>query len=335
MSRVAIGLFFVIAAFLALGGLQLLKGPFGKAEPGPAQKPARDAFAEDRAPAVATLVPFDGQRAMGYLQTICKIGPRISGSEGMKQQQELVKKHFEARGAMVELQHFSARQISQRQPVEMANLIASWYPERRRRVILCSHYDTRPIADQEPNPRRWTEPFISANDGGSGVALLMELANHLDEFKSSVGIDFVLFDGEEYIFDSKRDRYFFGSEYFGQAYRRDRPEHRYLGAVLLDMIAGKNARFPIDPYSAIKAGALVRELWSIAAELKCTAFVEGTGRYVQDDHVELNKAGIAAVDIIDFSYPHWHRLTDLPDNCSVDGMEQVARVLTGWLQRVK
>ena len=335
MSRVAIGLFFVMAAFLALGGLQLLKGPFGKAEPGPAQKSTRDAFAEDRAPAPASPVPFDGERATGYLKAICKIGPRISGTEGMRKQQELVKKHFEAHGAKVALQHFSARQISQREPVEMTNLIASWYPERRRRVILCSHYDTRPIADQEPNPRRWTEPFVSANDGGSGVALLMELANHLGDVKTEVGIDFVLFDGEEYIFDSKRDEYFFGSKYFGEAYRRDRPEHHYIGAVLLDMIAGKNARFPIDPYSAFKAGALVRELWSIAAELKCTAFVERTGPSVQDDHVELNKAGILAVDIIDFSYPHWHRLTDVPDNCSADGMQQVARVLTVWLQRVK
>src|SRR5262249_46530599 len=136
------------------------------------------------ATAAASPVSFDGQRAMGYLAAICKIGPRISGTEGMKQQQELVKKHFEAHGAKVELQRFSARQISQQQPVEMANLIASWYPERRRRVILCSHYDTRPIADQEPDPRRWTEPFLSANDGGSGVALLMELAHHLGELKT-------------------------------------------------------------------------------------------------------------------------------------------------------
>ena len=335
MSRLAIGLLFVIAAFLALGGLQLLKGPSGKAEPAPSQKPARDEFAADRTQAVASPLPFDGERAMGYLRAVCKLGPRISGTEGMKQQQDLVKKHFETHGAKVELQRFTARQVSQQQPVEMANLIASWHPERRRRVILCSHYDTRPIADQEPDRRRWTEPFLSANDGGSGVALLMELANHMSDLKTEVGIDFVLFDGEEYIFDSKRDKYFLGSEYFGQAYRRDAAEHSYVAAVLLDMIAGKNAHFPVDPLSAFKAGAVVQQLWSIAAELKCTAFVDRTGPYVHDDHVELNKAGIPAVDIIDFSYAHWHRLTDVPDNCSAESMQQVARVLTVWLQRVK
>src|SRR5207237_3120924 len=104
----------------------------------------------------------------------------------MKQQQELLKKHFEARGAKVEFQRFTARQVSQKQPVNMANLIASWHPERPRRVILCSHYDSRPIADQEPDPRQWTQPFLSANDGGSGVALLREWAHHLVELKRDV-----------------------------------------------------------------------------------------------------------------------------------------------------
>lgn len=334
MSRLAVALLFLIVAFLALGGLQLFKGPSGNAQPVSPPKSERDAFAADRVPASAP-VPFDGQRAIEYLQAICKMGPRISGTDGMKQQQEFVKKQFEARGAKVELQRFTARQNSQKQAVEMANLIASWHPERQRRVILCSHYDTRPIADQEPNRRQWTEPFLSANDGGSGVALLMELANHLSDFKTEVGIDMVLFDGEEYIFDPRRDRYFFGSEHFAQTYRRERPKYRYVGAVLLDMIAGKNAHFPLDPYSWTRAGALLQTLWTIAAEQKCTAFVNRPGPAVQDDHLALNEAGIPAVDIIDFSYPHWHRLSDTPDNCSADSIQQVARVLTVWLQRVK
>src|SRR5439155_13943393 len=134
---------------------------------------------------------------------------------------------FEAHGAKVELQRFTAKQVSQKQPVEMANLIASWFPERTKRVILCSHYDTRPIADQEPNPRRWREPFISANDGGSGVALLMEMAHHVKDMKTEVGIDFVLFDGEEYIFEPLHDKYFFGSEHFATHYRNVHHNFRY------------------------------------------------------------------------------------------------------------
>ncbi|MFO0968336.1 MAG: M28 family peptidase [Gemmataceae bacterium] len=85
----------------------------------------------------------------------------------------------------------------------MTNIIVSFRSEKKRRVILCSHYDTRPIADQEPNPRDW-RPFLSANDGGSGVAFLMEMAHHLKDLKTSVGVDLVFFDGEEYIFDAKK-----------------------------------------------------------------------------------------------------------------------------------
>src|SRR5437899_10655530 len=101
----------------------------------------------------------------------------------MQKQKEMLKKHFVALGARVHFQKFTARQASRGQEVEMANLIVSWHADRKRRVILCSHYDTRPIADQEENIRKWHEPFVSANDGGSGVALLMELGNHMRALK--------------------------------------------------------------------------------------------------------------------------------------------------------
>jgi glutaminyl-peptide cyclotransferase len=219
----------------------------------------------------------------------------------------------------------------------MANLIVSWHPERKRRVILCSHYDTRPIADQERDRRRWTEPFVSANDGGSGVALLMELAHSMKDLKTEVGVDFVFFDGEEYIFDPAPDgdRYFFGSDHFAATYRKDRPKFRYVGAILLDMVGGKGARFPIEKNSWQSAAALAQSVWNLAEELKCPAFQAEIGPEVLDDHLTLNRAGIPAVDVIDFSYKHWHRLSDLPENCSGDSLEQVARVLGVWLQRAK
>src|SRR5262249_21187 len=156
----------------------------------------REQFAAERDPQAPPPLTFDAARALAYLEALCKIGPRISGNDGMKQQQELLKKHFETKGAKVTFQRFTARQRSQKQPVEMANLVVSWHPDRQRRVILCSHYDTRPIADQEEDHRRWREPFVSANDGGSGVALLMEMAHSVKDLKTAVGIDFVFFDGE-------------------------------------------------------------------------------------------------------------------------------------------
>jgi hypothetical protein len=253
----------------------------------------------------------------------------------MTKQQELLKKHFEGLGARVELQKFTAKQKSQKLAVEMANLMVSWHPDRERRIILCSHYDTRPIADQEPNPRKWHDPFLSANDGGSGVALLMELGNHMKDLKTEAGVDFVFFDGEEYIFE-RTDKYFFGSEHFGNLYQSGKMKDRkYLAAVLLDMVGGKDAKFPIEPNSWLQGAAVVQAIWGVAQEQKCALFQNKEGTEVLDDHVALGRAGIAAIDIIDFSYPHWHRLTDLPENCSGETLEQVARVLSVWLQRVK
>jgi Zn-dependent M28 family amino/carboxypeptidase len=251
----------------------------------------------------------------------------------------LLAKHFKAHGGgKITWQRFTARQRSKPRPVAMANLVVSWHPERTRRVILCSHYDTRPIADQEPNPRNWRKPFISANDGGSGVAILMELAHHMKDLKSEVGIDFVCFDGEEYIWEPKGDDYFFGSKHFAREYAKVRRKVTYVGAILLDMVAGKGARFPVEQNSWTRAARLVREVWGIADELKCPAFVKGFSRWpVDDDHIPLNRVGIPAIDIIPNldAYPHWHRLSDLPKNCDPAPMEQVAKVVSVWLQRAK
>ena len=105
---------------------------------------------------------------------------------------------------------------------------------------------------------------------------------------------------------------------------------------LLDMIGGKGATFPIEQNSWIKASKLVREVWKVADELKCDAFKGDLSRTaVEDDHIPLNAAGIPAIDIIDFDYKHWHMLTDVPKNCSAEPMDQVAKVLSVWLQRQK
>jgi hypothetical protein len=300
----------------------------------------REEFAADRLQAGLKVspAPFDGERAIQYLKDVCSIGPRISGSDGMKKQQELLQKHFEKHGGKVELQRFQATQKSKKEPVEMVNLIASWWPDRPRRVIFCSHYDTRPIADQEPDMRKWKDEFLSANDGGSGVAFLMEMAHHIGDLKIQVGVDFVLFDGEEYIFDPRPDgdRYFIGSEYFAGQYKQRRGKTQYTAAILLDMIAGRGAKFTKDPASVFYAGALVESVWKTAAEQQCKLFLAKQGdTWVEDDHVPLNKAGIPAIDIIDFTYPHWHRLSDTPANCAPEPMVEVSKVLSVWLQRMK
>lgn len=340
-------------AVLAVGGSLMYwftaDGHAGKPEgPPPVAVPDEDAqdrpsqFGADRVQAGGNVKPaaFDGERAMKYLREICAIGPRMSGSTGMKKQQELIKKHFEDLGAKVTFQNFDARQNSVKGPVPMANIIVSFQPEKKRRVILCSHYDTRPYADQEEDPRLATKPnaFISANDGGSGVAFLMELGNHMKDLKTNVGVDFVFFDGEELIFvkdGPKKDRYFLGSEYFAQKWFKTPGKCDYTAALLLDMIAGKQIHFPVEVNSYHRARRLCEEIWSIAKDQNAKAFDWRQGHEVLDDHIELQHVGIPAVDIIDFDYPHWHKLADTPENCSGASLEQVAKVLSVWLQRTK
>jgi hypothetical protein len=278
---------------------------------------------------------IDGKRALQYLRDLCAIGPRISGSAGMKKQQELLKDHFEANGGKVEFQRFIAEQKSKKpEKVEMANMVVSYWPERTRRMILCAHYDTRPIADQEPDEKQWHLPFVSANDGGSGVAFLMELARHVPDLNiNNIGVDFVLFDGEEYIW-KEGDKYSFGSEHFVQTRRRGKFQD--LGAIWLNMIAGKGAQFAKDPHSLLRAGVLVDSVWRVAGEQKCDAFVHESARLqADDDLLALHRSGTPTIRILAVRYPHWRRLSDTPDKCTAQPLEQVSKVLSVWLQRVK
>ena len=153
-------------------------------------------------------IPFDGARAYEYLKQICAIGPRISGSEGMLAQQKLLSEHFQSLGGKTSLQQFRVRHPLDGSAVPMANLIVEWHPERKDRILLCAHYDTRPFPDRDPVDPKGV--FIGANDGGSGTAILMELARDMPKLAGRYGVDFVLFDGEELIY-TERDRYFLGS----------------------------------------------------------------------------------------------------------------------------
>jgi hypothetical protein len=284
---------------------------------------------------------FDGERALKYLKQLCDIGPRISGSEGMKKQQEIVEKHFKDLGATVARQEFKARQRSRKEATDMVNLVISWHPEKTRRVLICSHYDTRPIADQEANRNNWNKPFVSANDGTSGVAFLMELGNHMKDLKCEYGVDFILFDGEEYVFETTRggdgDKYFFGSEHFAKDYleSKDKRKFRYEAGLLLDLFAARDARLRVEQYSYAAAPKLVEQLWSVARQAGVKSFVFEAGYEVQDDHLALLKVGIPTIDLIDFDYPHWHKLSDTLDKVSGSQMADVSKVITLWLQKIK
>jgi Zn-dependent M28 family amino/carboxypeptidase len=291
-----------------------------------------------------TPAKIDGARAYGYLKQICAIGPRPAGSAANTKQRELVAKHFKEYGATVSEQSFKGVDPLSNQSVSMVNLIGSWYPERLERVVIGVHYDTRPFPDEDPDPANLKIPFIGANDGASGVAMLMEIAHHMKDLKTTWGVDLVLFDGEELVYgggQNQNGEYFLGSKYFAQVYAQSqrakkRGTPRYTAGLVLDMIGDKNLTIDKEPHSLDFAPQLVRSVWSVAKSLNVKQFRDRIGQVsVMDDHLPLYNAGIPCIDIIDFDYPHWHTSKDLPENCSGESLEAVGKVVTAWLTKPK
>jgi hypothetical protein len=326
----------ILVALAAL--LVLAFSPYGsdrRAESAPRQA----------APIDWTQVPFDGERSYRYLQDLCRLGPRFSGSPGMQQQQTLLERHFQQQGATVQRQRFRVRHPLDGSPVDMANLIVTWHPERQQRILLCAHYDTRPWPDRDPDPAGRRGEFVGANDGASGVAVLMELGELMPRLESPYGVDFVLFDGEELVYDGDRDPYFLGSRYFAQQYVQHPPTFRYRAAVLLDMVGDKHLELYQERNSMAwpDTRPLVEDLWRTARELGVSEFIARRGHEVLDDHLMLhNIAGIPACDIIDFDYvepgtrrSYWHTRQDTPDKCSAASLAKVGYVVWEWLQRLK
>ncbi|MEM9827324.1 MAG: M28 family peptidase, partial [Planctomycetota bacterium] len=278
-------------------------------------------------------------RAMGYLTKICDFGPRPSGSEAMVRQQDYLERFFTERGGQVSRQSFEIRHPETGKAVKLTNLIASWGKDRPRRFLLCAHYDTRPFPDRDRvNPRG---RFIGANDGASGVAALMEWSHRFGEFPGDLGVDVVLFDGEEFVFQQGRDPYFLGSEYFAGQYVASPPKIRYTGGILLDMVGDRELTLYYERNSLIHAPDMTRSIWRKAKQLGARQFIPRARHEIQDDHLPLNRvAKIPTVDIIDFDYPrpstrgmsYWHTTKDVPEACSGQSLVTVVWVLDHWIR---
>jgi hypothetical protein len=292
-------------------------------------------------------IPFDGGQAYAYLKQLCDFGPRPSGSQAIVAQQKFLVDYFQKLGATVTRQDFRARHPVTGEAVPMTNLLIQWHPNRKERILLCAHYDTRPFPDRDARNPRGT--FLGANDSASCVALLMELGKSMPQFQSRYGVDFLLIDGEDLVFydqTTARDtgNYCVGSEYFARQYVVDPPPYKYVAAVVLDMIAGTNLRLPQELNGAMWPDTIpiTNQIWDTAGRLKIKEFVHHTTPGpVLDDHVKLHDlGGIPAIDIIcDFgpstSYPQWHTQDDDPAHCSPLSLAKVGWVLQEWLKSLK
>ncbi|MEK6247462.1 MAG: M28 family peptidase [Planctomycetales bacterium] len=292
--------------------------------------------------------PLSPKRASQFLEQICQLGPRITGSEAMKKQQELLTKHFEELGGKVRLQPFKFRHPQNRGWFSGSNLIVHWNPKATDRILLCAHYDTRPQGDNSNVHRRDRgNYFIGANDGASGVALMMELAYQMRDLNSRFGVDFLLVDAEEFVF-SRKDKYFVGSEMFSRDYVKNPPNYRYRKAALLDMIGDRNLQIYQDRNSVLwkDTRPVTREIWATANRLGVKEFIAHTHPKrkdpIRDDHLMLHNVGkIPTCQIIDFDYPrwplnrYWHTSEDTPERCSGESIAKVGWVMLEWLRTAK
>ncbi len=305
-------------------GWWLLFGP--GASPGNGHGAVSDLRLED--------IPFNGQRAYKYLKQLCEIGRRPSGSPGMAAQQKLLAEHFQQCGGRVRFQRFRAPDPRDGSPVPMANLIVHWHPQTKRRILLCAHYDTLPYPMLDRDDPQGV--FVGANDNASGVALLMELAHVIPKLKCNYGIDFVLLDAEEYIFQDT-DRFFLGSEYFARQYVAEPPAYRYRWGVLLDMVGDRDLQLYQEGHSVWwrDTRPLVGQIWEVARRLGVREFIPRRKYAIRDDHLRLHDiGGIPCIDVIDYDYPHWHTRADTPEQCSALSLAKVGWVIQEWLTTV-
>ena len=214
--------------------------------------------------------------------------------------------------------------------LDCTNIIASYKPDAKNRVLLCAHWDSRPWSDEDEDPEQVRVPLLGANDGASGVAVLLEIARNLGLQSPKVGVDIVLFDAEDYGISEEENSFCLGSQYWAQQAKTTGYKAAY--GILLDMVGDKNAVFRKDAVSAYFAPGVAKRVWEKAAEMGYGAlFAEGEGGSIIDDHYYVNRlAGIPCIDIIhyDGGFPAtWHTSHDTPDAISRDVLGAVGSVV--------
>jgi len=270
---------------------------------------------------------FDADRAFAYLEKQVSFGTREPGSKGHQACLDFLNSELKLLADNVRLQSFEFQDMKIKKHFTLTNVIASFNAQAEKRIFFAAHWDTRPRADYEVKDKR-DVPIAGANDGASGVAVLLEMAQQLKKNPPAIGVDLIFFDGEDYGEEGHLDYYFLGSRYFAEQEKNYQPEF----GILLDMIGDANLNIPKEGYSYKSLPHIVDKVWGIAQDLGYTEFEDRIGHYVQDDHVILIQHGIPCIDIIDFEYPdqthrYWHTLQDTPDKCSPQSLETVGRVM--------
>ena len=280
---------------------------------------------------------FDGQAAFGYLQQQVAFGPRIPGTEPHALMAAWLDSTMRRRADNVIVQawdHITARGDT----LPLRNVIARFNPAATERVLFLAHWDTRPVSDNPMFKGDRTQPVPGANDGASGTAILIAMADALRKQPTKVGVDLLFTDGEDYgNFQSEPADVLIGARYYAQ---HQLPGPRPLYAVLLDMVGDKELRLLPENQSVLAAPEVADLAWTVAREIgHGDVFVNniGAGPTLIDDHVELQQVGIRAIDIVDFEYGAanslWHTPDDTIDKVSAQSLQIVGDVGVALIRR--
>ena len=266
---------------------------------------------------------FDAARAFSHLSKQLEFGPRVPGSRGHSRCLDYILAHLGACTEAVKTQNFPIR-CYPGQPLG-TNVIAEFGDSAVAPILIGCHWDTRPVADRDPNPENRNTPIPGANDGASGVAVLLELAALMHINKPPKPVVLVFFDAE----DMGRLRscpFCMGSRFFASNIDSVLTRRPRFG-VVVDMVGDSHLALPIEANSKVMAPRVAQRVWELARRAGYTEFLQKTGPFVFDDHIPLNNAGIPSILIIDFEYPFWHTLQDTLDKCSPESLKAVGDVL--------
>ncbi len=280
---------------------------------------------------------FSADSAYKHIAGQCAFGPRVMNSAAHDSCALYIASRFQQYGATV-INQDAEGTLYDGTKIHMRNIIASTQPDNPVRIIICSHWDSRPWADQDNNPQMHHIPIDGANDGASGVAVMIEAARHIQQQAPAVGVDFICFDAEDCgtpYWDNtgdNTDTWCLGSQYWAGHHHTEGYTARY--GILLDMVGGSNCIFEKEAYSMHFAPSLVDKVWSRAQRLGYTdLFRNDQGNGIIDDHVQVNQSGIPCIDIIardkdsDSFCKTWHTCADNLANINKSTLQAVGQTI--------
>ncbi len=291
-----------------------------------------------------TQVQFNADSAYASVVAQCDFGPRVPGSAAHDRCGDYIVSRFKALGLTVSEQRADQKAWDGK-VLHTRNIIAAYRPELADRIIICTHWESRPWADADPDSSLHRQPVMAANDGASGVAVMLEVARKLEELKPELGIDFICFDSEDYgmPYWAETDDVADGSDWcLGSQYWAAHPHvpgYKARFGILLDMVGGRDARFCFEGISMRYASEVMVHVWDAAGRAGASQlFLAEQGGYAQDDHVPMNEvAGIPTIDIIPYVEGEhtfgatWHTTQDTPENISRETLKGVGQTLLQFL----